>query len=126
MKFENGNEYWKLSRGNRKHGLMGKRIYRIWKSMRQRCNSPSCRIYKRYGGRGISICEEWDDPKKFAEWAYSNGYSDELTIDRIDVNGDYCTENCRWATYKVQANNKRNNALIEYNGEKHTISEWAI
>lgn len=124
MKFEKGNEYWKLGKGNYKHGLRHKRIYNIWRNMWHRCTKPTDTNYRNYGERGISVCEEWKDPKVFADWAYKNGYSDSLTIDRIDVNGNYEPRNCRWVTYTAQANNKTNNVLIEYNGEKHTFSEW--
>lgn len=111
--------------GNYKHGLRHKRIYNIWKSMRQRCNNPKCRNYKNYGAKGIEVCEEWNDPVVFAEWAYKHGYDDTLTIDRIDVLKGYTPDNCRWTTYKLQANNKRNNVKIEFNGQSHTFGEWA-
>ena len=111
--------------GNYKHGGKGTRLYGIWKSIRERCNTKTCRIYKNYGGRGISICKEWDDFKVFREWSLLNGYNDELTIDRIDVNGNYEPSNCRWATYKQQANNKRTNHNITYKGETKTLTEWA-
>lgn len=110
---------------NLKHGGKGTRLYGIWKSMRERCNTKTCTIYKNYGGRGISICKEWDDFAVFRDWALNNGYSDELSIDRIDVNGNYNPENCRWATNKEQANNKRTSRLLTYNGETKTITEWA-
>ena len=81
--------------------------------------------YHNYGGRGISVCAEWMEFEPFKNWALSNGYANDLTIDRIDVNGNYCPENCRWTTYKVQANNKRNNRFVEYDGRRQTIAQWA-
>lgn len=102
------------------------RLYDIWISMRKRCNLPSSDAYKYYGGRGIKVCEEWDkDYIPFRDWALSNGYQKNLSIDRIDTNGNYCPENCRWVTAKTQANNRTNNRVIEYNGEARTIAEWS-
>lgn len=112
--------------GNYKHGMRYTRIYDIWRAMRQRCQNPNCINYHNYGGKGIRVCEEWDKNfQTFYEWANQNGYEDHLTIDRIDVNGNYCPENCRWSSYKNQANNKSNNRYLEYNGELHTLGEWS-
>ena len=77
--------------------------------MRQRCNNPNRSDYKRYGGRGIKICDEWNDYNTFRDWALSNGYADNLSIDRIDVNGNYEPSNCRWVDAKTQAQNKEKN-----------------
>lgn len=117
--------YFKEHPSHTIHGGRGTRLYHIWKSIRERCNTPTSTIYKNYGGRGIKICKEWDDFKVFREWALTHGYNDSLTIDRIDVNGNYEPNNCRWVTYKKQANNKRNNRYIEYRGQVKTMTEWA-
>lgn len=109
-----------------KHGCWKSRLYNIWRGMLKRCYLATNKDYNRYGGRGITICEEWkNDFKTFYAWAMANGYKDDLSIDRINVNGNYQPDNCRWLTNKQQANNKRNNKLITYNGETHNITEWA-
>ena len=96
----------------RKHGMSKTRLHVIWSHMKSRCYSPSCKEYKWYGARGIKMCEEWsheDGMANFAEWAMSSGYSDSLSLDRIDVDGDYEPSNCRWITQKQQMNNTRAN-----------------
>lgn len=111
---------------SRKHGEWGTRLYRIWYDMKDRCFNKNSVNYKYYGGRGITICKEWKEkPFLFFQWARNNGYQDNLTIDRIDSNGNYEPSNCRWATMKEQSNNVRNNKRITYNNETHTMSEWA-
>ena len=108
------------------HGGKNTRLYRIWRGMAGRCYNERSKDYARYGGRGIAICDEWrHDFSAFREWAYANGYSDYLSIDRIDVNGNYEPDNCRWATPSEQGNNKRNSHLIEHDGVTHTVTEWA-
>lgn len=115
----------RVSKRNTTHGCSHTRLHDIWKNMRSRCLRTYNTAYKNYGGRGIKICKEWNDFKTFRDWAYENGYSEELTIDRVDVNGDYTPENCRWVSAEKQANNKRTNHFVEHNGERKTISEWA-
>lgn len=107
-----------------------KRLHYLWNGMMGRCYNPNNHKYQDYGARGIKVCDEWHNFRNYAEWALANGYSEdakygECTIDRIDVNGDYCPENCRWVNLYIQGNNKRNNVRLEYNGEGHTISEWS-
>lgn len=101
------------------------RLYCVWKTMRQRCNNPNSHDYKWYGALGINICKEWEDPKAFISWAKSSGYKKGLTIDRIDMNGNYEPNNCRWVTIGQQQKNKRNCVKLEYKGQVHTINEWA-
>ena len=107
----------------RKHGKYGTRIYKIWQSMKARCNNTKTPYY---GGRGITVCDEWlNDFKAFYDWAMANGYRDDLTIDRINNDGNYEPSNCRWITMKEQANNTRSNHNITFNGETHSLSEWS-
>lgn len=94
--------------------------------MIERCENPNCKAYKNYGARGIQVCDEWKNNfVSFYNWAMSNGYRDDLTIERINVNGNYCPENCTFIPLSEQAKNKTNNVWITYNGETHYLAEWA-
>lgn len=110
---------------NTRHGESHTKLHKVWRNMRYRCFNPNSKSYEDYGGRGITICEEWNVFEKFRDWALKNGYEETLTIDRIDVDGNYCPENCRWVSEKKQQNNKRNNNYITFNGNTHTIKEWS-
>lgn len=106
------------------HGQSKTRLYNIWRGIISRCTNPSC--CEGYADRGISVCKEWlESYETFRKWSIENGYNDSLSIDRIDVNGNYEPHNCRWADVETQQNNKRNNHYLVFNGETKTISQWA-
>lgn len=112
------------------HGKTHSRLYPIWTSMKQRCNNQNYPQFYLYGGRGIGYCAEWEDFEPFQEWAYSHGYDEnaprgQCTLDRIDNDGNYSPENCRWVTAKKQATNRRDNDMVSAFGKTQTISEWA-
>ena len=117
-----------------KHGKSKDKIYRIYNHIKDRCYHKNDKSFKNYGGRGIKMCDEWNnDFMSFYNWAIENGYNEHLkkyrnmntTIDRIDTNGNYEPSNCRWATQKQQANNTRRNKYITYDGITHTLQEWS-
>lgn len=109
-----------------KHGMCYTRLNGIYRRMKQRCINPNSPRYTDYGGRGIRVCKEWvDDFMNFYNWAIQNGYSDKLTLDRINNDGNYEPNNCRWATTRQQANNTRHNHILVYQGVSHTMAEWA-
>ena len=106
------------------------RLYSIWAGMLTRCYNSKNPNYKRYGARGITVCEEWKNYLTFESWALNHGYNPTAkrgtqSIERIDVNGNYCPDNCKWANYKEQQNNTRKNVSITYNGETKTLAQWA-
>lgn len=107
-----------------KHNLKNTRLYYIWSCMKQRCYNENHKQYKDYGQRGIKICNEWHEFINFYNWAINNDYQDNLTIDRINNNGNYEPDNCRWVNMKIQSNNRRSNHIIEYKNETHTLKEW--
>lgn len=109
------------------HGQTGTRLYNIYRSMKSRCYiKKNNKNYHSYGGRGIKICDEWlNDFESFYNWSYANGYNDDLTIDRIDNNGNYEPNNCRWITEAEQHNNTSRNINITYNGETKTLKQWS-
>jgi hypothetical protein len=102
------------------------RLYAIWQSMKRRCYNSHDGNYKNYGARGIKVCDEWlNNFKAFHDWAMANGYKDNLTIDRINNDGNYEPSNCRWADKKLQGRNKRNNIILTFDGKTMTLPEWA-
>ena len=114
-----------IKKANTTHGQTKARLYRIWHSMKSRCNYDF-KGSERYYGKGIKVCEDWENSfESFRDWAMDNGYTDDLTIDRIDSDGNYEPSNCRWAGKLTQDNNRNSNKKIEINGEFHTIAEWS-
>lgn len=107
------------------HNMSKTRMYHIWSMMRRRCNDPKNHAYINYGGRGITVCDEWNGSfEPFMDWALSHGYDDNLTIDRIDNDGNYCPDNCRWVKPEEQAQNRRRNWKIEHQGKTKNLKQW--
>ena len=122
MKVERMKSYTKIYRTT--HGDTGKRLYYILSGMKARCNNPNNKDYKSYGARGIKVCDEWNnDYTSFKQWALSNGYQDDLTIERIDVNGNYCPENCKWIPHGEQPMNTRANFHVMYHGKDYVFAQ---
>lgn len=109
-----------------RHGLRNTRLYHIWTDMKQRCYNPNHEAYNRYGGSGITVCKEWmENPVQFFKWAQQQGYNESLTVDRIDNCKGYCPENCRLASMKEQARNRKSSIKITFNGVEKPLAEWA-
>lgn len=109
----------------KRHGMTGTRLFRIWVDMKQRCTNKNYPQYYLWGGKGITVCNEWlHDFVSFHKWATSSGYKDNLTIDRINTNGNYEPSNCRWVTPKEQARNTSQNCKITIDGETKLLCEW--
>lgn len=107
------------------HNMARTKIYSVWNGIKDRCLNNKKKNYKYYGGRGIKVCEEWkNDFLSFYNWAINNGYKEGLTIDRINNEGNYEPNNCRWATHKEQANNTRRNRYITYKGKRQSLANW--
>lgn len=118
--------YIRASKSLTKHGKRHSRLYSIWANMKNRCHLESSTEYKRYGARGIHVCPEWrDNFQTFYNWAMENGYQDNLTLERIENNGNYEPANCRWATTKEQNRNTRRTRYLTYGGKTQCIADWA-
>ena len=115
----------KPRKAREKHGMTNTRIYRIYKAMKTRCNSPKDTSYKDYGAKGITVCSLWESSfMSFYTWAMENGYKDDLSVDRIDSTKGYSPENCRWVTAKEQSRNLKSNTVMTYNGKTQCIAAW--
>lgn len=110
----------------RTHGFSADypKLYIVWETMKNRCENPNRKKYKDYGGRGIKVCEEWHDAEIFCKWALANGYAEGLQLDRIDNDGNYCPENCRWVTPKENNRNRRNTKYLTIGGITKCVAEW--
>lgn len=113
--------------GNPKHGLFhdNQKLFNLWQTMKSRCENPNREKYKDYGERGIRVCNEWQDASNFVLWALRNGYKDGLQLDRINNDGNYCPENCRFVTPKENSRNRRNTKFLVVNNEKRCVAEWS-
>lgn len=107
------------------HGLSNTKLYKIYADIKSRCFNSKKISYKNYGGRGITMCEEWLEFENFYNWAINNGYKEGLTIERIDVNGNYEEKNCKWIPLEEQAKNRRDTHFVTYNGKTYCVTEWA-
>lgn len=115
-----------LSEKTKKHGMTDSRLYAIWCGMKQRCQNENSPEYESYGGRGITVCDEWlHNFQAFYDWSMANGYKENLTIERKDVNGNYCPENCCWITKKMQSRNRTDNHKITCKGQTMILTDWA-
>ena len=110
---------------NMSHGLWGTSLYWSWHSMKDRCLNPNCAVYKHYGARGIAVCDDWMGFEAFRDWALSNSYKEGLTIERIDVNGNYEPDNCTWIPMSEQSNNKRSSRIITFRDKTMNLKKWA-
>lgn len=107
------------------HGMTGTRLLREWDAMKRRCYNKNYHRYADHGGRGITVCDEWkNDSEAFCKWALENGYQDGLELERVDNDGNYCPENCKWATKREQANNKRSSIRVTIGGREQTLKQW--
>ena len=106
------------------HGMSKTRLYGVWNNMKRRCCDPTTKSFKDYGGKGIKVCDEWLEPEPFFDWAKASGYAEGLTIERIDVNGNYEPSNCKWITKAEQAWNKTNSFMVEIDGESKCLHQW--
>lgn len=107
------------------HGLSNTKLFNVWSGMKQRCYTPTSSNYKNYGGRSIKMCDEWlNNFKTFYDWAIENGYEEGLSLDRIDVDGNYEPNNCRWSDDYVQVHNRRLDKLYTYNGKTMSVRDW--
>lgn len=108
------------------HGQINTKLYSKWNSMKTRCNNPNHDSFINYGNKGIEVCEEWNNSfEKFYDWSIDSGYSEGLSLDRVDNSKGYYPENCRWVEFKEQGRNKTNNRLLTYKGKTLCLSEWA-
>ncbi|MDQ0414221.1 hypothetical protein [Mesobacillus stamsii] len=114
-----------IGKANRTHGMSNTRRYKTWSHMIERCTCKTHKQYEDYGGRGITVCEEWKTFENFYKWTTENGYDDKLSIDRINVDKGYEPTNCRWANRYIQANNTRRTIMVTIKGVTKSLSAWS-